>query len=167
MATVHKRKNTHSQNSTDECDFEVKMQAIQDALKENYQQQKKLMDELKKLLQLHKHEIKNISKQNKGNAGKYSGFNKPERVPESIRDLLGLDDIMMSRTEVTRSLYKYFTDNNMYNSSTKKEIIPNRAVRKVFGMKRDDIITFYNLQTWLKKVYNEDMDNEYDLVVDD
>nr|AEX62947.1 putative SWIB domain-containing protein [Moumouvirus Monve] len=43
----------------------------------------------------------------------------------------------------------------MYNTKTKKEIIPNSKIRKIFGMKDDDVMNFYNLQTWLKKVYNE------------
>jgi hypothetical protein len=52
-------------------------------------------------------------------------------------------------------MYQYFTDNKMYNTKTKKEIIPNEKIREIFDMNDDDVINFYNLQTWLKKVYNK------------
>lgn len=32
-----------------------------------------------------------------------------------------------------------------------KEIIPNRKIREIFGMKENDVMNFENLQTWLKK----------------
>ena len=61
----------------------------------------------------------------------------------------------MPRSKITVLMYQYFTDNNMYDTTTKKEIIPNKKIKEIFGVKKDDVINFYNLQTWLKKVYDE------------
>jgi len=36
-----------------------------------------------------------------------------------------------------------------------KEISPSKEIRKIFGMKKEDTMNFYNLQTWLKKMYDE------------
>lgn len=55
----------------------------------------------------------------------------------------------------------------MYHANTKKEIIPNKKIKEIFDMKNDDTITFYNLQTWLKKVYNKDQANNNKLIIDD
>lgn len=151
---IKKTKDTKDNESI--SDFEDKIEEIRDALRENYIQQKRLMGDLKDLMTLHNKEIKIITKMKKGNSGKLSGFNKPEKVPESLRDLLDLEDKEIARSKVTKILYKYFEDNNMYDEHTKKQIIPNKEIRQIFGMKKNDMITFYNLQTWLKKVYDED-----------
>lgn len=144
-----------------ELSFEEKLELIRESLRENYAQQKKLMNDLKELLSLHKKDIKTVSKSNSFvNSGKHSGFNKPEPVPESLKNLLKIEEDSMPRSKVTALLYKYFTDNNMYNTKTKKEIIPNKKIKKIFGMQDEDTITFYNLQSWLKKVYNQSISNE-------
>jgi len=153
------KKRAITQNT--EAEFEKKIDNIREALKENYLQQKKLMNDLKELMSLHKRELKLSSKSgNRSNCGKHTGFNKPEPVPQVLRDLLGIEEDELPRSKVTRLLYQYFTDNGMYNSKTKKEIIPNNKIKKIFKMNDNDIINFYNLQTWLKKVYiNEVTDN--------
>ena len=143
-------------HNDDTEDFESKLESIKQALRENYSQQKKLMNDLKELLTLHKKEIKLVSKSgNRSNSGKNSGFNKPEIVPISLRKLLKIQEEMLPRSKVTAIMYQYFTDNKMYNTKTKKEIIPNSKIRTIFGMNQDDVVNFYNLQTWLKKVYDE------------
>lgn len=153
---ISKNKNCQDNDYDNVSDFETKMEYIMNALKENYMQQKKLMNDLKELSALHKKDLKIISKtNNKGNTGKFSGFNKPEPIPEPLKKLLKIDADMMSRSALTKIMYQYFTDNNMYNLKTKKEIIPNAEIKKIFGMKHDDVINFFNLQTWLKKVYDE------------
>ena len=149
-------------------DFEGKLEKIRTDLKENYVQQKKLMNELKELLSIHKKDIKLISKNgNRTNCGKNSGFNKPEPIPSTLKKLLKINDDMLPRSKVTALMYQYFTDNKMYNTKTKKEIMPNSKIREIFGMKDDDVITFYNLQTWLKKVYNENVNNNKKLEIDE
>lgn len=150
-----KTKNNKKKHKT-EPDFDEKIEEIRQALKENYTQQKKLMNDLKELMTLHKKELKLTTKSgNRSNSGKHTGFNKPEPIPPSLKKLLKIKEEMIPRSKITALLYQYFTDNKMYNTKTKKEIIPNQKIREIFGMCDDDNITFYNLQTWLKKVYKE------------
>jgi chromatin remodeling complex protein RSC6 len=152
-------------------DFEDKIEELKEALKENYVQQKKLMNELNILMSLHKKEVKTAIKMSKGSAGKLSGFNKPEPIPEPLRELLDIENKMLPRAQVTKSLYKYIKDNEMYNANTKREIVPNKEMKEIFGIKKGDTMTFYNFQTWLKKVYDENTVNEEQpgnvLVIDD
>ena len=88
-----------------------------------------------------------------------SGFNKPHPVPEQLVSLLGLDDgAELPRTQVTKRLYQYFEDHDLYaekddGSKDKRRIIPNREVRKVFSMKKGEEITFYTIQSHIKKLY--------------
>lgn len=143
-----KSKRTVNHNSVSN-DFEARLEEIRTALKHNYVQQKKLSNDLKELVSLHKREMK----RKPVHSTRQTGFNKPEKVPESLKTLLDIDEDQLPRTEVTKKLYQYFSDNNMYNKKTKKEIIPNDELRDIFGMDDDDTITFYNLQAWLKRVY--------------
>ena len=137
-------------------DFNEKIEQIKNDLRENYTQQKKLMNDLSELLSLHKKEVKNSAKGgSKTNNNKQSGFNKPEPIPDSLKNLLKIEEDMLPRSQVTKLMYQYFTKNKMYNKKTKKEIVQNDKVNKIFGMKKDDVINFYNLQTWLKKVYQK------------
>ncbi|AGD92274.1 putative swib domain-containing protein [Megavirus chiliensis] len=136
--------------------FDEKAEAIIEKLRENYLEQKKLINDFRELRATHKKEIKSISRSNtRSNTGKLTGFNKPEPVPASLRSLLKIKEDMLPRSKITNLIYQYFTDNKMYNTKTKKEIIPDTHIKKIFGMKDDDVINFYNLQTWLKKVYDE------------
>lgn len=148
--------NNSSNDNNNNNDFDNKIESIKEELQKNYVQQKKLMNDLKELIILHKKEIKLTTKiGNRANSGKLSGFNKPEAVPPSLKKLLKIKEDALPRSTVTKLMYKYFTDNKMYNSKTKKEIIPNAKIKEIFNMNDDDVINFYNLQTWLKKVYNE------------
>lgn len=154
------RRKTSSKRNTNNDDFETKIEKIRSALKENYIQQKKLMNEMKELLKIHKKEIKfTVKSRNRLETYNVSGFNKPELIPTPLKKLLNIKEETMSRSKITKLLYQYFTQNNMYNKQTKKEIVPNKEIKKIFGMKEGDVINFYNVQTWLKKVYKENSDN--------
>lgn len=154
---TEKKKNSLTKKEND-VNFEEKIQQIREELKENYQQQKKLMNDLRELMSIHKKEIKLTSKNGNRNSsvGKLSGFNKPENIPKALKKLLKIKDETLPRSKITKLMYQYFTENKMYNTKTKKEIIPNKEIKEIFKMKEGDTINFYNLQTWLKKIYNND-----------
>lgn len=166
------KKNTKKKNSSKQSNnnknFDEKIEEILEALKENYIQQKNLMNELRSLRSLHKKEVKLSSKPKKRtNSGKHTGFNKPEPIPPPLKELLKIKEDSLPRSKITGLMYQYFTDNEMYNTETKKEIIANAKIKKVFGMKKGDVINFYNLQTWLKKVYEENSENNNILKIED
>ncbi|AGF85456.1 hypothetical protein QJ854_gp326 [Moumouvirus goulette] len=149
------KKYNNTKKNIDE-NFDKKAEIIMDKLRQNYLEQKKLINDFRELKATHKKEIKCINKSNmRSNTGKHTGFNKPEPVPSTLKSLLKIKEDKLPRSKITNLIYQYFTDNNMYNTKTKKEIIPNTKIRKIFGMKDDDVMNFYNLQTWLKKVYSE------------
>lgn len=162
------KKNYVLKESSNNKNFDEKIEEILEALKENYMQQKILMKELKSLRSLHKKEVKLSSKPKKRtNSGKHTGFCKPEPVPPSLKKLLKIKEDSLPRSKITGLMYQYFTDNEMYNTETKKEIIPNSKIKEIFGMEKGDVINFYNLQTWLKKVYEENSDSNTILKIED
>jgi SWIB/MDM2 domain len=166
--TTDKKKSPNSIDAVVTDNFETKLEELQKALKENYAQQKQIMANIKELGIMHKKEIKLVAKSgNRKNSGKCTGFNKPENVPDSLRNLLKIKEEMLPRSTVTKLMYQYFTDNKMYNPKTKKEIIPNAHIREIFGMKPGEHINFHNFQTWLKKVYQSDAANNNILTIED
>src|ERR1700722_17607763 len=58
ITTPSKKTKKINKNNEDENDFENKIEQIREALKDNYSQQKKLMNDLKELTSLHKKEIR-------------------------------------------------------------------------------------------------------------
>jgi hypothetical protein len=135
--------------------IEQKMIKVQEALVKNHQEARNLEKELKTLIGLvHKNNVK-LSKKHPPLSGKDSGFNKKEPVPQALIELLDIKETMLSRSHVTRLLYDYFRDNNLFDKKTRKVIVPDKKIRKIFKMAPSDTITFYNMQTWLKKLYTE------------
>lgn len=142
---------TSDDNINDEIEDELldnKIDKIRESLVENYIKQKKLMNELNELLKLSK------NKTVKSNSIEYYNFDKLQKIPASLKKLLKINEDSLPRSKITCLMYQYFTDNKMYNTKTKKEIIPNKQIKRIFSMEDGDIIDFYNLQLWLKKLYD-------------
>lgn len=141
-----KRASKHASKRTSKSkNFDRNFEELSSALHENYSEQRRLMAEVNDLLMVG----------GNGNRKKYVGFNKYEIVPTSLRKLLKNEEEKLPRSKVLNLLYQYFRENNMYHPNSKNEIIANRRIRKIFGMNDEDILTFYNLQRWLRKVYAE------------
>lgn len=158
---VKKKSKSHNENTPDDTDsqlennFESKKEDIMRTLKEINILTKKVTMDLKQLESMHKKELKLALKTTTKKSGKQSGFNEAVSVPEPLQKLLGLDDKPLSRSRVTKLMYEYIKENKLYSPKTKRIIIPNKKMRIVFGIKKNDVMKFENFQTWLKKVYNE------------
>jgi chromatin remodeling complex protein RSC6 len=81
-----------------------------------------------------------------------SGFAMPAPISEELANFLGLPiGSELARTEVTSKVIAYVKDFNLQNPEKKKEIIPDEKLNKLLSPAEGDIITFFNLQTHLKK----------------
>lgn len=139
------RKNTN--NSETDIDFDEKLEKLKNDLIENYACQKRLMSEIEDLLKSNKKVYNNARI-----AKSISEFDNIEPVPERVKKLFKTDDAL-SRSEVLILFYKYFTDNKMYDKTTKKEIIPDKKIVKLFNLGPNDKLTFFNLQSEINKLY--------------
>ena len=107
------------------------------------------MKELKKLTEYEEEPIENFVKPS------VIKFNDPIPVPEKIIKLLGLDnDSELSFAALSKLIFEYITENKLYN---KKEgvIKHNIALRKALDINKDDTLTLFNLQSYIRKAYDK------------
>jgi chromatin remodeling complex protein RSC6 len=81
-----------------------------------------------------------------------SGFAKPGPVSAELGKFLGLKgDELISRTNVTKRINAYCRDNKLQLESDKRKIVPDAPLKKLLKMNDGDELTFFNLQTYMKK----------------
>ena len=80
-----------------------------------------------------------------------SGFAKPTVISEQMCSFLGeKKGTLMARTEVTRRISQYVKKNNLQNPENRREIFPNDKLRKLLEVGKDETLTFFNLQRFMK-----------------
>ena len=80
-----------------------------------------------------------------------SGFAKEGPVSDEMRKFLGLKkDELISRTDVTKRIHEYCKTKNLQNPADKRHIKADASLRKLLKMNKDDDLTFFNLQKYMK-----------------
>ena len=80
-----------------------------------------------------------------------SGFAKEGPVSDEMRKFLGLKkDELISRTDVTKRIHEYCKSKNLQDPADKRQIKPDASLRKLLKMNKDDDLTFFNLQKFMK-----------------
>lgn len=107
---------------------------------------------LQKEVQRERKETKKMaSKKKKGTKKTLSGFAVASPITPVLADFLGLKpDEMIPRTETTSKVIAYVKANNLQNPANKKQIIPDAKLGAVL-QNGSEVVTFFNLQTFLKK----------------
>jgi len=80
-----------------------------------------------------------------------SGFAKPTPITNELSIFLDIpigDEI--ARTDVTSKVIAYVKLQNLQNPANKKQIVPDEKLGKIL-QSGSDVVTFFNLQTYLKK----------------
>jgi len=81
-----------------------------------------------------------------------SGFAKPSPITNELCEFLGIENnTELARTEVTSKVIAYVKEQNLQNPENKKQIILNDKLNKLLQPAPEDVVTFFNLQTYLKK----------------
>lgn len=78
-----------------------------------------------------------------------SGFMKPVNVSDELRNFIKLEgDEPITRVIITKKLCQYIKDNNLQKKSDRREILPDDALVKLFGIKpnEDEKLTYYSMQ---------------------
>ena len=78
-----------------------------------------------------------------------SGFMKPVNVSDELRNFIKLEsDEPITRVLITKKLCQYIKDNNLQKKSDRREILPDDALVKLFGIKpnEDEKLTYYSMQ---------------------
>ena len=59
-------------------------------------------------------------------------------------------DELISRTDVTKRIHEYCKAKDLQNPADKRQIKPDASLRKLLKMNKDDDLTFFNLQKFMK-----------------
>jgi upstream activation factor subunit UAF30 len=82
---------------------------------------------------------------------KPNGFAKPALISNDLALFLGIPEgSELARTEVTSKIIAYVKEHNLQNPEKKKEFIPDAKLSALLKPGPNDIITYFNLQTFLK-----------------
>ena len=85
-----------------------------------------------------------------------SGFAKPTYLSDEICEFLNIEKgTMLARTEVTRMINQYIKTNNLQFEKDRRRIIPDQALREIIQSKDEDIVTYFNLQSYIKHHFKE------------
>ena len=80
-----------------------------------------------------------------------SGFAKEGPVSDEMRKFLKMNkDGLISRTDVTKRIHEYCKGKNLQNPADKRQINADAPLRKLLKMSKDDDLTFFNLQKYMK-----------------
>ena len=80
-----------------------------------------------------------------------SGFAKPTIISEALCSFLGKPQgTEMARTEVTKHLTTYIKEHNLQDPQNKRTILPDKKLQKLLQTKKDDEVTYFNLQKYMK-----------------
>jgi upstream activation factor subunit UAF30 len=81
-----------------------------------------------------------------------SGFLKPVTISGEMAKFTGWDPKeLRSRVEVTKYICDYIKSHDLQNPSDRREIRADAKLQKLLGVKPEDNIKYYSLQTHLKK----------------
>jgi chromatin remodeling complex protein RSC6 len=136
-----------------------KMMETIDSLEGKMQDHKKYIDECrseikslrKQLSKMMQKQEKQQSKQKKER--KPHGFARPTAVTEELCAFMGREKgSLVSRTEVTKFLIQYISDNKLQNPENRRHILMDEKLKKLFGPEAEkEKVDYFNMQRFVNK----------------
>lgn len=109
--------------------------------------QKSVEKELKESQKKGKKKEKNLDKPKRTP----SGFAKPAPISVELCEFLGKPaGTEIARTDVTKALTQYIKTNSLQQPDNKRIILPDAKLKKLLKLKADDVVTYFNLQKYMK-----------------
>jgi upstream activation factor subunit UAF30 len=94
---------------------------------------------------------KMLKKKRNSKNNKPSGFAIPSSLSDEMLDFLGLEKgIKVPRNEVLKLINKYIVENELRQEEDKRNILPDKKLKKLLNIKKNDKVTYFNLQSYLK-----------------
>ena len=103
-----------------------------------------------------KKELKSLERKinknkNKGSR-KPSGFAVPTTISKELCDFMNVDNgAKMARTEVTQYIISYIKQKKLQDKNNGRKIKPDKALKSLLNMKKNDDLTYFNLQKYMNK----------------
>lgn len=129
----------------------AQFQDVQLVMKTLHSNLKVLQKEVLKEKKENKKKSVKLSKKKSDKKRSPSGFAKPALVTDDLASFMGVPSgSQLARTDVTSNVIAYVMSSKLQNPENKKQIIPDEKLRNLLKPKEGDVITFFNLQTYLK-----------------
>lgn len=93
-------------------------------------------------------------KKREGGNSAPSGFTKPTRISDELAVFLNKPQgSEMARTDVTKEINQYVKSNNLKDAEDGRKILPDTKLTTLLKLGKDDKLTFFNLQRYMKHHY--------------
>jgi len=101
---------------------------------------------------------KDLEKRKNKKKNKTSAFSKPTAISEELCKFMNLPkDTQKSRIEVTNFIIGYIKEKNLQNSDDKRIILPDKKLKNILSVSKEDKVTYFNLQSHLKRHFIKDV----------
>ncbi len=152
---------TPVQETTDDLNYDDDFANVHEQLQTAMATIKSLTTMVKSLEKRVARDRKVMNKKLKGRAKRVvdpnkppSGFAKPGPISDELRSFLGLGkDELIARTEVTKKITEYCKAHNLQKAEDKRSIKTDAALKKLLRLGKNDELTFFNLQKYMKVHY--------------
>ena len=154
-----------SESPETDSKFEAQCELLIDKLTVTYKQQR---EEIRRLIKLHRSEMKHMRKSGKSSVKKDpTGFTKEEVVPDKLAEFLSLPKgSLSSRTLLTKQVYNEIKKRKLYYQNDGRVLRADADIMKLFNLsdsvnqstdpKDKHGFNFYNLQKHIAKCYNDE-----------
>lgn len=115
-----------------------------------------LSNQIKTIERNVKKNVKRLEKEtrknkNKGNR-KASGFAVPTKISKDLCKFMGVKNgTQLARTEVTKYIIQYIKDNDLPDKDNRKVIKPDKNLKSLLKLNKNDEVTYFNLQKYMNK----------------
>ena len=137
----------------------MRFKALENRLKDILTAAKSVQTELKKLQKDFVRQARELNRK-KSRRGKFradgtprplSGFARPTEISDQLAKFLGeKKGTLLARTDVTKRITSYIKEHDLQNPENKRQIVADSNLRKLLGLASGDILTFFNLQKYMK-----------------
>lgn len=135
--------------------FIDKMDLMKQRLLTNKKEADDTLTEFRQLEKVFEKAVKKLVKKNTKTKKprKPSGFALPVPVSTELCEFMGLEPgSHVPRTDVTKRLMKYISENNLQNPEKKSVIIPNEPLLRILGDEvKDIVLTHFSIQKYINK----------------
>ena len=144
-----------NQVENNESVVSLAIKELYDVINEQKAWHTKITNQVKNLEKMYrklvKENTKNMKKKNMKVKRSPSGFAKPTSISKELCDFLQKPiGTEMARTEVTKYLTQYIKEHKLQFEEDKRKIKPDTKLKKLLNLKKDDEVTYFNLQKYMK-----------------